>query len=74
MFIMMQNRLSETQSQHFVFPAMLHVCRGGCSSIERFHLTRVKVAGGEKLPNPAFTMVPPQVSHKHERKKIFSSG
>lgn len=27
MFIMMQTRLGETQSQHFVFPA---ICRGGC--------------------------------------------
>lgn len=64
MFIMMQKRLSETQSQHF--PAIFTACRGECISIEQFNWG--KSCKGEKLANPALKKKKgsPEVSHKQE--------
>lgn len=63
MFIMMQNCLSETQSQHF--PALLTLCGGKCT------LTEVKVAR-EKKGLSCFKCAP-QVSHKQKNCNRFFS-
>lgn len=55
MFIMMQNRLGKTQSQHF--PALLTVCRRSWISIEQ--LNWGKSCKGGKLPNPVLNMGSP---------------